>query len=436
MPKRTRPTPRTRCCDKRLHHRDSWNTSEIKIEELIEQYDHDQSGVLEQDEFRELLRDFNNGKPPTDQEFHFILRLADTNRDNAINQGELHYALRAWHSYRHLDDSVVAVFSEFDTDESGKLDVNELKALLTAVNDDVPVPLQEVQWVLDHGSNGSINRSELLGAVAAWYTHVDRKGLNFQAIAREAIVRAALDSNHSQVFEEGAKDLAQATSLLRGVQGYLAVNRNSDPGVANREQQLNRDAGDGSNNFLRAWQAGSPNLRTPTRSQSQASSAPAGEPEVGEHPRCKKVLAFLLSACSKFCYVAFPFLLGLVLATIGWQSRESDCPRNLDSNLLWFGILAIAFSIALYLPNKIWVNHLRIALGVMLIMVDVVSNAWAFDDFVQRHKSECGHFLVWWSMFVWPSLPIGMLVYLLYRFSIHVPQLKNHDDRLQKEILV
>ena len=37
-------------------------------QEIFTEYDRDRSGALEVTEFRELLRDFNQGKEPTDEE--------------------------------------------------------------------------------------------------------------------------------------------------------------------------------------------------------------------------------------------------------------------------------------------------------------------------------------------------------------------------------
>eukprot|EP00913_Durusdinium_trenchii_P001352 g1249.t1 len=69
-------------------------------------------------------------------------------RDGRISLGELHYALRAWHSYRHMDDSLLRLFAEFDFDESGHLSVDELEQLLTTMNGGKEVPKEEVLRVM------------------------------------------------------------------------------------------------------------------------------------------------------------------------------------------------------------------------------------------------------------------------------------------------
>ncbi|CAE8674146.1 unnamed protein product, partial [Polarella glacialis] len=221
------PTGRSSAGQERLEARDRWNTYEIRLQEIFMEYDKDRSGALEAEEFRALLRDFNDGRDPTEQEYNFMMRLSDKDHDGKINLGELHYALRAWHSYRHLDDSVLRLFAEFDFDESGRLDLQELGALLTTMNGGKKVPEQEVMEVMEQGDilgDGAINRSELLGAIAAWYGNVDRKDTDMPSLLREALARTIKETEYVSVFDEGKRSMDHAASMVKGsLTGYAQV---------------------------------------------------------------------------------------------------------------------------------------------------------------------------------------------------------------------
>merc|ERR1719162_1114390 len=138
-----------------------------------------------------------------------MMRIADKDNDGQINLGELHYAIQAWHSYNALDENVLRLFAEFDIDESGRLDAGELRELLSRINGGIPVTWQEVQHVMVMGDvlgDGSINRSELLGAIAAWYSQVDRKDTEIPSLLKEAVARAVKDNDYIEVLGSGARD--------------------------------------------------------------------------------------------------------------------------------------------------------------------------------------------------------------------------------------
>jgi len=149
-----------------------------------------------------------------------------------------------------------------------------------------------------------------------------------------------------------------------------------------------------------------------------------------------KVAGFLARALSKFCYVAFPFLFGALMAVIGWETRDRTCPRNLDGILLWFGALAVALAALGYNRRDDWAARARVALAVILTLLDLVGVLWSYDDMVQNHKTECGHGLVFGSMVLWPSIPVVVLAYGVYSFATHVRLLQGFDQKLQQDAKV
>lgn len=66
--------------------------------------------------------------------------------------------------------------SKFDSDNSGGLDIKQLGLFLKELNEDLPVPDEEVKWVMDHADvlgDGSITQPELVIAISLWYTRQD-----------------------------------------------------------------------------------------------------------------------------------------------------------------------------------------------------------------------------------------------------------------------
>lgn len=423
------PTGRAEVGPQRLDSRDRWNTYEIRLQEIFMEYDRDRSGALELEEFRALLRDFNEGKDPTEQEYGFIMRLSDKDADGKINLGELHYALRSWHAYRHLDESVLRLFAEFDFDESGRLDAEELGHLLTAMNGGKTVARHEVLRVFaeaDVLGDQAISRSELLGAIAAWYGNVDRKDTDLPSLLREAVARTIKETDYVSVFDEGKSMMNHATSMVKGFIGYSQVDDGTgvNSSSASTAPTSNMQGG--------PWPPPS------MGAESMAGGTPALDQELADQPlavRLAKASPLILSSSSKFCYVAFPFLFGWILASTGWSHRDNSCPRNLDGILLWFGLLTLVFSGLAYVSDSNAVLG-RIAILVILGVLNIVGFLWTMDQDVQQHIGACHRTLVWFSSFVWIMVPICGLGYGGFLLASHMKQLQRKDDMLQNEVII
>lgn len=430
MVARPKPTGRLEAGVQRLEARDRWNTYEIRLQEIFLKYDKDHSGALEVAEFKDLLRDFNNGKEPSHHEQEFMMRLADKDGDGRINLGELHYALRAWHSYRHLDESVLRLFAEYDFDESGRLDADELQQLLTDMNGGKTVPWEEVRHVIRQGDvlgDGMINRSELLGAVAAWYAHVGRKDTDVTSLVREAVTQAVQEHDHTKALSAGHNHLAQIASLVRsGISGYAQVNSTDDPRHGHRP-----GSGTWPPHGAPAFGSGSAGPSHSPAATDLESASPTSSTIWGQ------VGTVLLGCASKFCYIAFPFIFSWILFMVGWQYRFNYCPRNLDGVMMWFGLLLFVFSGLIYMEDvDELVQRARLAIAVILGALNTVGFFWTMDDEVQGQKRMCGVFLVWWSMFVWSILPVLAFAYGVYSLAANIKNLQHKDKTLQHEVVL
>jgi len=397
-----RPASRAQVGAARLEARDNWNSYEFKIQEVFMKYDKDWSGALETEEFREFLQDFNEGREATEAELNFMMRLSDKNCDGKIELGELHFAIRAWHSYRNFDDSVLRRFSEFDTDHSGHIDPQELQALLEALNGGKAVPWSEVQFVITQGhgtGGGAINRSDLLGAIAAWYCHVDRQETAVQTLVQEAMTRTLKDGDYVDLLDQGMQGMGKATSMLLDQQGYLQVGEGIDdrsaPG-ASSEPDLN------------------------SRSLSQ---------------RLKKALPLLTRSCTQMCYIAFPFTFCTLLICLGWATHSDTCPKNLDGVMLWFGLLGFGASILVYVESTaVMLERARMAMVVMLAVLNITGFLWTTDGDVV--DATCGHLLIYSSMCIWMGIPVVVMSLGCYFVASHVKDLQQKEQSLTHQLVL
>ena len=101
----------------------------------------------------------------------------DKKMDGEIGRSELEAAISIWKSYLESKPDIDVIFEKFDKNESGKLEPDQLKSLLTELNDDIEPTEEEVKFILDsadgavHGvaKTGGINRTELTQAISLWY---------------------------------------------------------------------------------------------------------------------------------------------------------------------------------------------------------------------------------------------------------------------------
>lgn len=186
------PANRTEVGDRRRAARDEWNLNELSIRQIFKEHDVDNSNMLEADEFRKLLQEFNGGKHVDDKEYDWMMSICDKDMDKMISEKELQYAMMSWHGYTHLKTELAQLFEKYDEDQSDDLDVSELQNLLTELNDGINVPehqAEEVLQVADALRDGKIGRYELLGAVGTWYVAVGREPTPEMHVAIQSLTK-------------------------------------------------------------------------------------------------------------------------------------------------------------------------------------------------------------------------------------------------------
>jgi len=174
-------SPRSR--DRKLTRR-VFNLAELDCVQQFERWDTDGSGFLEHAEVEQMLRDIAKRNPSQD-EIAWLMKVADKDGNGKISRQELLVALQAWHGYINLPPDMVKLFAEFDLNKDEHLDFQELKLLLTKVNERSVSDLetQQVMEVADLLSDGKIGKYEFLGALGAWYVAVGRQPTPAMALA-------------------------------------------------------------------------------------------------------------------------------------------------------------------------------------------------------------------------------------------------------------
>jgi len=157
-----------------------------EISELMKKYDTNNTGKLEKGQLAVLMRDLNNGSDPSNEEVNWVMFKADTSkgaRNFGVDSDELMCAIRTWKGYLDNKDYLDKTFEKYDTNKSGSLEREQLKALMTdLVEGDNPAPNdKEVSKVLyeadrkDGSMDGSINKTELMYAISLWYNMIEEK---------------------------------------------------------------------------------------------------------------------------------------------------------------------------------------------------------------------------------------------------------------------
>merc|ERR1719262_1532370 len=105
---------------------------------VFDQYDKAKNNKLDASELKTLLRDYST-EPVSDDEVTFVLRMADVKKTGAIERDELAGAMKVWSTYRESGPMIDETFEKYDTDKSGKLDKEQLRKLLSDLNEGLPV---------------------------------------------------------------------------------------------------------------------------------------------------------------------------------------------------------------------------------------------------------------------------------------------------------
>jgi len=156
------------------------------VEKLFEKYDVSQTGYLNATEVAKFLQDAAKGQAPSEEEVQFVMLTTHDKtgiEGKGITVSEIKTALDVWRAWEQLKPEMDTYMKKYDTNHSGKLEIDQLKLLLTELNEGEEPSDAEVKWVMDGADGiygaaktGGVNKSELQGAITMWYTHVEEEG--------------------------------------------------------------------------------------------------------------------------------------------------------------------------------------------------------------------------------------------------------------------
>eukprot|EP01052_Picozoa_sp_SAG31_P019472 SAG31_NODE_1420_length_8429_cov_32.568547_2_plen_1718_part_00 len=143
---------------------------------LFERFDSDETGFLEREQLRQLMIEINGGLPVSDFALDFVSKQSTAGYvDQRVSKRQVGEAVSLWRYLQHEQAYIEQRFDQFDSDHDLQLGEDELKAFLTSLNDDIPVTTKEAQWVItqtDTDNSGGLDTDELRAAVALWYPTV------------------------------------------------------------------------------------------------------------------------------------------------------------------------------------------------------------------------------------------------------------------------
>jgi Ca2+-binding EF-hand superfamily protein len=140
------------------------------------------SGHIRHSEIPAIMTRINHGIPPAPENVQFVLACSDQHGLNSdVDVAEVTEALAVWRCLKHQASEIDDHFRRFDSNNSGVLERNQVRKLLTELNEGIPVSWQETDWAIeaaDIDGSETLSRTELCAAIAWWYINVDKAAVD------------------------------------------------------------------------------------------------------------------------------------------------------------------------------------------------------------------------------------------------------------------
>jgi len=147
------------------------------VAQVMKKYDKSKSGDLTMDELGDLLTDLNSGQRPSADEIKWLLREADKSRTKTILIAELRPAIHEYLIYLHNKPHIEKIFQKYDVSKTGFLNREEFRSVLFQLNNQIHVPDQELDWVLENAEliiPGQVTKYEYLSVIDLWREHTSK----------------------------------------------------------------------------------------------------------------------------------------------------------------------------------------------------------------------------------------------------------------------
>lgn len=385
------PTPLIVVGSQRKRLREHFNLKEIDVELIFHRFDADQSNQLEQKEFRALLTAFIGRKAGNlrDDEYRFVMAVADKDRNECISKRELLYGLQAWYAFNFMPIEVNSALKKYRISPEGcRMPSQEvLRGLLVDLNGFIDVDPEEINVVrraaLALGATEErVTMEQLRRAVAVWYINIERSHTNTRRLIEHSVSRLGVSIvSQSSRFLKKIPKLVGGDDLEQGPMDRPAPPPGSGPG-----QALMRGDDD--------------DFRT------------SGQEE--NHQFCCGLVFAPLIA-----WLLVWILPGLYMVHVaGWFPTPPACEHDLAWLITLKGFLCMFTGFSGLLYHVVHDGQFRTALqigGFVAVVIFLIQNFVGFGLVINSNPAKCGGYLfnanqfffVWsifWFPFFWCTL--------------------------------
>lgn len=152
---------------------------EAEAKETIKWFDKKGQKAVSGNDLLDLALFYSKGAPVDAGAIEWIMAIADKNEDKKIDKHEFGLFKSALATYLEARKRIQRYLDEFDLNKDGKFQKDELSKLLTSLNDGLPVPDWEVEWVMRSTGTKIAGKGErciavpdLEDAIDLWYNNV------------------------------------------------------------------------------------------------------------------------------------------------------------------------------------------------------------------------------------------------------------------------
>jgi Ca2+-binding EF-hand superfamily protein len=155
----------------------------IKIERILDKYDTNTEGELERQHLKSLMSDLLEsskgvGYVVEEQDVDDLMKICSPAHRGTIRPNEILRAVDIWQRYLKVLPEIEPMFSKYDTNQDGRLNVRELKRLLVDLDHGVVVDDSDVEWVLQQincWDERKIGKLDMERVLYIWPSHSERK---------------------------------------------------------------------------------------------------------------------------------------------------------------------------------------------------------------------------------------------------------------------
>jgi Ca2+-binding EF-hand superfamily protein len=158
---------------------------------------HKTSGITAA-ELQAIMLRLSQGQQISGWALRFVMATADVHHEDEMNKQDILRALAMWRALQKRQQIMVSPIAKFDASSTGTLGRDELRLLLTELNEGTLVSAADTTWVMDAAmsTDGNLDRDELRAAVALWYFHIISSKIDTRAGWKAQVDRNHLKQAH------------------------------------------------------------------------------------------------------------------------------------------------------------------------------------------------------------------------------------------------